>query len=146
MFQKDTCNFMRMMNRNHPVLLFDGVCNLCNRSVQFIIKRDKKKRIRFASLQSDVGKSLLKQYAISTNQMESLVFIDNEKAYTRSAGVLRLMKYLHAPWNWLSFFRFVPVFIRDGVYNWVARKRYKWFGKKDECMVPTAEIRERFLE
>ena len=134
------------MNTQHPVLLFDGVCNLCNRSVQFIIKRDRHKRIRFSSLQSNAAKSILKQYSIPADQFESLVFVDKGKVYTRSAGVFQLMKYLDGPWKWFSILRIVPAFIGDAVYDWVARKRYKWFGKREECMVPTEDLRERFLE
>ena len=130
---------------DHPVILFDGVCNLCNSAVQFIIKRDKKNRFRFAALQSETGQKLLAQYGLPANELNSFILIENDKAYNRSTGALRVLKKFKGLWPLLYGFIIVPKFIRDGVYDWVGRNRYKWFGKKEECMIPTPEVRSRFL-
>ncbi|MBS1919408.1 MAG: thiol-disulfide oxidoreductase DCC family protein [Bacteroidetes bacterium] len=131
---------------NKSILLFDGVCNLCNHSVQFIIKRDKKKRFLFASLQGKTGQELFSKFNLPLNGFNSFVLIENEKAYTRSTGALKVCKKLKGGWRLLYAFIIVPKFIRDGVYNLIAKKRYKWFGKREKCMVPTQELKERFLD
>ena len=128
-----------------PIVLFDGVCNLCNSAVQFIIRHDKKNTFMFTSLQSDTGKKLLAQYDLPLNELNSFILIENNKAYTRSSGALRVIKKLKGLWPLLYGFIIVPKFIRDGVYNWVGRNRYKWFGKQDACMIPTPELKARFL-
>ena len=130
---------------DHPVILFDGICNFCNSLVNFIIRQDKKKIFRFAALQSVTGKKLLEQYKINWEETDSLVLVDNGRAYQKSTAALRLYNQLPWYWKWTQVFRIVPKFIRDGVYKFIARNRYKWFGKKEECMVPTAEVKERFL-
>ena len=129
-----------------PIILFDGVCNLCNSSVLFVIKRDKQKQFRFASLQEKTGESLLKKFDLPSDTFNSFVLIENEKVYTRSTAALRIARRLHGGWNLLYGFMIVPRFIRDAVYNIIARNRYKWFGKRDECMIPTPELIERFLD
>ena len=128
-----------------PIVLFDGVCNLCNSAVQFIIRHDKKNIFMFTSLQSDTGQKLLAQYDLPLNELNSFILIENNKAYTRSSGALRVIKKLKGLWPLLYGFMIVPKFIRDGVYNWVGRNRYKWFGKQDACMIPTPELKARFL-
>ena len=128
-----------------PIVLFDGVCNLCNSAVQFIIRYDKKNTFMFTSLQSDTGKKLLAQYDLPLNELNSFILIENNKAYTRSSGALRVIKKLKGLWPLLYGFMIVPKFIRDGVYNWVGRNRYKWFGKQDACMIPTPGLKARFL-
>lgn len=128
-----------------PIVLFDGVCNLCNSAVQFIIRHDKKNIFMFTSLQSDTGQELLAQYDLPLNELNSFILIENNKAYTRSSGALRVIKKLKGLWPLLYGFIIVPKFIRDGVYNWVGRNRYKWFGKQDACMIPTPELKARFL-
>ena len=128
-----------------PIVLFDGVCNLCNSAVQFIIRHDKKNIFMFTSLQSDTGQKLLAQYDLPLNELNSFILIENNKAYTRSSGALRVIKKLKGLWPLLYGFIIVPKFIRDGVYNWVGRNRYKWFGKQDACMIPTPELKARFL-
>ena len=130
----------------HPVILFDGVCNFCNRAVNFVIKRDKRQRIFFAALQSETGKKLLQQYSLPEKDMESFVFIEKGKAYTRSTAALRVCRYLSALWPLCYGTIIVPKFIRDGIYNRIARRRYKWFGVRQECMIPTPEIKARFLD
>ncbi|WP_342513727.1 thiol-disulfide oxidoreductase DCC family protein [Sporosarcina sp. FSL K6-1522] len=127
------------------IVLFDGDCNFCDSSVQFIIKRDPAAHFLFTSLQSTKGVELTKQYAIPSN-VDSLVLIDNGKAYTKSSAALRIAKKLDGLWHLLFLFILVPRKIRDGVYDYVATNRYKWFGKKEEaCMLPPPEIRKRFI-
>lgn len=130
----------------HPrIILFDGVCNLCNRSVQFIIKRDKEGRFRFASLQSATGQEILQEFNLPQNDFNSFILYEQGKVYTRSDAALRVSSQLKG-WKWTSMFRILPKFLRDAVYNLIARKRYKWFGKREECMVPTPELKSRFLD
>ena len=133
------------MSSNHPILLFDGVCNLCNGFVQFIIRRDPEARFRFASLQSEAGKALLTRYHLDTTSMNTVVLIDQYEAYTHSAVALRVLPQLNGFWSWTQIFWLVPRSWRDAGYNWVARNRYRWFGQKDACMIPTPELRNRFL-
>ena len=128
-----------------PVILFDGVCNLCNNSVLFVIKHDPKGKFLFASLQSERGQKLLQQYNLQLNNFNSFVLLQEEKIYTRSAGALKVASQLNGLWKLLYVFIIIPKFIRDGVYNWIASNRYKWFGKKEECMLSTPELNARFL-
>lgn len=130
---------------DQPIVLFDGVCNLCNGAVQFIIRHDKKNIFMFASLQSEVGRKILEQYNFSLDEFNSFILIENNKAYTRSTGALRVAKKLNGLWPLLYGFIIIPKFIRDSIYNWVAGNRYKWFGKKDACMIPTPELKTKFL-
>jgi predicted DCC family thiol-disulfide oxidoreductase YuxK len=127
------------------IILFDGMCNLCSTSVQFVIKRDKKKRFSFASLQSSFGQQVLKQYNIDTGGPGSFILIKNGKAYLQSTGALLVAKELSAGWPLLAAFMIVPPFIRDKVYDFVSANRYRWFGRKTECWLPSQELRERFL-
>jgi predicted DCC family thiol-disulfide oxidoreductase YuxK len=131
---------------DHPVILFDGVCNYCNAVVNFIIRQDKKNLLRFASLQSSAGQRLLKQYHLPTEQLNSFVFISKGRAYTRSTAGLMLYNHLPWYWKWVQLFRIIPPIFRNAVYDFVAKNRYKWFGKKDQCMVPAPELRQRFLD
>ncbi|MFN8249329.1 MAG: thiol-disulfide oxidoreductase DCC family protein [Ferruginibacter sp.] len=130
---------------DHPVILFDGVCNLCNASVNYVIKHDPEGLYRFASLQSSSGHIILQQYGIPVDDMQSFVLIQDNKAYTRSTAALLVVKRLTGPVKLLYGFIIVPPFIRNIVYDIIARYRYKWFGKKDACMVPTASLQSRFL-
>ena len=127
------------------VILFDGVCNFCNNSINFAIKRDKKNQLKFAAMQSTAGIQLMEQYGLPVKDMQSFVFIENGVAHNRSTAALNVCKYLNAGWPLLFVFIIVPKFFRDGVYNFIAKNRYKWFGKQNECMVPTAAIRSKFL-
>ena len=129
----------------NPVILFDGVCNFCNGTVNFIIKQDKKKVFRFAALQSEAGQKLLEQYHLPKENFDSFIFIDNGKAYKSSSAGLKLYNKLSWHWKWTQLFWIVPKFIRDSIYNFIAKNRYKWFGKKEQCMIPTPDVRERFL-
>ena len=133
------------MENNNPILLFDGVCNLCNGAVQFVIKNDKNKRFRFAALQSEAGIKLSKKYGLPIDKMDTFVVIKNNESYTRSTAALEVANILGGFWSLAYVFIIIPPFIRDTVYNWVAENRYRWFGKKESCMIPTLELRERFL-
>ncbi|MCB0713022.1 MAG: thiol-disulfide oxidoreductase DCC family protein [Ignavibacteriae bacterium] len=127
------------------LVLFDGVCNFCEGSVRFIIDRDPKGLFRFASLQSEFGQSLLQRQGRDPEEMSSVVLVQDDILYTKSAAALRIARRLRFPWPVLFGFIILPPFLRDFVYDYIARNRYKWFGKKEECMIPTPEIRERFL-
>lgn len=129
-----------------PIILFDGVCNLCNSAVNFVIKRDKKSAIKFAVLQSSIAQELLKDQPIKANDLSSFVLVEKGKILTRSTAALRVCRYLTGIWPLMYGFIIIPKLIRDGIYNWVAKNRYHWFGKKDKCMVPTPEIKARFLD
>jgi|SRR6187200_237047 predicted DCC family thiol-disulfide oxidoreductase YuxK len=129
-----------------PIILFDGVCNFCNGSVNFLIRQDKKNVFRFAALQSQTAQKLLAQYKKQKKGFESFVLMQDGKAYEKSSAALKVLKKLPWYWKWAQVFWIVPKFIRDGVYDVIARNRYKWFGKKEECMIPTSEVRNRFLD
>lgn len=135
-----------LKKNNSPILLFDGHCNLCNNSIQFVLRHEKKAIIQFASLQSEIGTRLLQQHAINTKEIDSLVLIDNETVFVKSAAALRLTKHLKGLYPALIILLVVPAFIRDVVYDYVARNRYKWFGKTDSCMVPSPKFKNRFLD
>jgi predicted DCC family thiol-disulfide oxidoreductase YuxK len=128
-----------------PIILFDGVCNFCNASVNFIIRQDKKNVFQFAALQSNAGQQLSEKYHLPKEEFDSFVLIDNGKIYTQSTAGFKVYGKLPWIWKWTQIFWIVPKFIRDAVYDYVASNRYKWFGKKDQCMIPTAEVRSRFL-
>jgi predicted DCC family thiol-disulfide oxidoreductase YuxK len=128
-----------------PLILFDGVCNYCNTMVNFIIRRDKKKIFRFAPLQSEAARNILQRFHLPQNNFDSFMLFENNKIYQRSDAALRLYNKLPWYWKWTQVFWIIPKFIRDGVYNVIARNRYKWFGKKDQCMVPAPGVKERFL-
>jgi predicted DCC family thiol-disulfide oxidoreductase YuxK len=129
----------------HPVILFDGVCNFCNGAIDFVIKQDKKKVFRFAPLQSAAGQQLLEKYNLDQTDLKSFVLIKSGKTYKKSVAALEVMNTF--PWYWkeVQILRIVPTFLRDQIYDWVARNRYKWFGKKEVCMIPSPELRSRFL-
>jgi predicted DCC family thiol-disulfide oxidoreductase YuxK len=133
------------MENNNPIILFDGVCNLCNGAVQFVIKNDKKNIFRFAALQSEAGITLSKKYNIPTDRMDTFVVIKKNKCYTRSNAALEVANILGGFWAILYVFVIIPPAIRDTIYNWVAKNRYQMFGKKESCMIPTPELRDRFL-
>lgn len=128
-----------------PVILFDGVCNLCSGSVQFILKRDKEKKFLFASLQSGYGQDLLKQFDLPADTFNSFVLFQDGKIITCSTAALKMFSQLKG-WGWVKIFWMVPKFLRDAVYNFIAKNRYKWFGKKEACWVPTPDLKARFLE
>jgi predicted DCC family thiol-disulfide oxidoreductase YuxK len=129
----------------HPIILFDGICNLCNGAVQFIIKHDRDKKFLFASLQSETGQQLLKQFGLSLKNFNSFTLVQDDRVYTKSTGALKVARQISGGWKFLYAFIIIPAFIRDGIYSWIANNRYKWFGKKDSCMIPTPELQARFL-
>lgn len=129
-----------------PVILFDGVCNLCNGAVQWVIERDGAGVFRFASLQSEIGQTLVQEYDNPTEDLDSVVLIADGDCYTKSRAALGVLKRLGVPYSLLYPFVFVPRVVRDRVYDFVADNRYDWFGKRDSCMVPDPELEDRFLE
>lgn len=133
------------MGASDPVILFDGVCNLCNSSVQFVIKRDKNGTFRFAALQSEAANQLLKNFQHQKMDLTTIILVQGNQLWTKSDAALRIAKKLSGAWPLLYAFIVVPRFLRNAVYDWIARNRYQWFGKKDECMIPTPELRQRFL-
>lgn len=128
------------------IILFDGVCNLCNTSVNFVIKHDTKKQFLFASLQSDAAKELLLQYGIKNLEMKSIILIHNHKIYTKSTAIFLIFKYLNKGLKFCYIGIVIPKFIRDAVYDFIGKHRYKWFGKKQKCMLPTEELKNRFIQ
>jgi len=129
------------------VVLFDGVCLLCQGAVKFIIKHDPGAHFKFASLQSDVGRRILQQYGRATDEpMNTMFLLERESLYTRSSAALKIAKRLEFPWPLLYALFIVPRCLRDVVYRWVANNRYRWFGQSDTCMLPDKRIKERFLD
>lgn len=132
---------------NKKIVLFDGVCNLCESSVQWIIQRDKKEAFVFASQQSEVGKDILRYLGIDTKKMDGIVLYEPGVAYfIKSDAAMEVLKEMPFPYSLLRIFRFLPVSIRDVVYDYIAKNRYRWYGKKDACWLPTKELRARFLD
>ena len=131
---------------DHPVILFDGVCNLCNGAVQFIIKRDSDAVFRFASLQSDAGQEVLKRHDLPTEDFNTMVLVEGDAIFTKSTAALRILRRLGGVWRLAYGFIVLPRVVRDSAYGLIARNRYSWFGKREECMIPTPDLRSRFLE
>lgn len=131
---------------SHSIVLFDGVCHLCQGAVKFIIKRDPIGRFHFASLQSEAAKNLLNDKTGSLDKLGTIMLVENDHSYTHSTAALRIAKGLRFPWPLLYLFIIVPPVIRNVVYKWIAANRYRWFGKDEACMIPTPEIKDRFLE
>ncbi|MFA7447501.1 MAG: thiol-disulfide oxidoreductase DCC family protein [Weeksellaceae bacterium] len=132
--------------KSSKIVLFDGICNLCNSSVQLIIQNDSKNLFQFASLQSEFGQKFLQENNLPDDAFKSIVLIDGEKFYTKSEAVLRIGKELKGIYKVLGIFLWVPKFIRDFVYDYIARNRYKWYGKRNSCWIPTAELKQKFLD
>ncbi|MGV6828123.1 MAG: thiol-disulfide oxidoreductase DCC family protein [Flavobacteriales bacterium] len=130
---------------NYKIILFDGVCNLCNNSVNFIIKNEKANTFKFAALQSEVGQDLLKKHQLNSKNIDSIVLIDKDKSFVKSTAALYISKNLKGLYPAFFVFIIIPTFIRNWVYDLVAKKRYKWFGKKENCMIPTPTLKNKFL-
>ena len=128
-----------------PIVLFDGVCNLCNGSVQFLLKRDPEGRFRFASLQSDAGRSLMTEHGLDPDALSSVVVVEDGRVWQESSAALRIARHLPGAWKLLRVFAAVPRPLRDALYRWIARNRYHWFGKTETCWLPTPELKARFL-
>lgn len=133
------------LSTNKSIILFDGVCNLCNSTVQFVLKHDKKERFLFASLQSDAAQEILLHFKQDISTLSSLKLIKNGKIYDKSTAALLIVKELNDLWSVLAIFLIIPKFLRDPLYNLIAKNRYKWFGKKEQCMVPHPSLKKRFL-
>jgi predicted DCC family thiol-disulfide oxidoreductase YuxK len=133
------------MNSEKKIILFDGVCNLCNGSVVFIIKRDKKDVFRFAALQSEIGQELISKLHIDTSKTDSIILVTNDSYVSRSTAALKIARELSGGYPLLYAFMIIPAFIRNFVYDIIAKNRYKWFGKKESCMIPTPELKAKFL-
>jgi predicted DCC family thiol-disulfide oxidoreductase YuxK len=126
------------------VILFDGVCNLCNASVQFVIKRDPDQHFKFASLQSDFAQTVLPKN--QADQFNTMVLIRGKKIFLRSSAVLEVARHLKGPWSLLYGLKIIPAFLRDALYDMIARRRYRWFGKSDTCWAPTDDLQARFMD
>ncbi len=135
------------MKQGHPILYFDGVCNLCNAAVQWVIKRDQQEQFRFASLQSEAGRSMLmSRFPEKSKIPESVLLEIDGMLYAKSSAAIKLLQMLGGVYKLSVIAWVVPRFIRDAVYDFIARNRYKWYGKRDNCMLPTPELKSRFLD
>ena len=135
------------MEDHKKIILFDGICNLCNSAVQYIIKRDKDDEFRFATLQGEIGQQLINERNIDTSKLDSIILIESGIAYySKSTAALKISQSFGGFWKMAYVLKLIPRQLRDIVYDWMARNRYGWYGKKEECMVPTPELRAKFLE
>lgn len=131
---------------NNPLVIFDGVCNLCNSTVQFIIKEDKKKIFRFSPFQSDFAKPIVRKFGLKEIADKSVILIINGKAYTKSSAILRILMQFGGYYKFFALLMYlIPAFLRDIIYNFISSNRYKWFGRKETCMIPAEDLMERFL-
>jgi predicted DCC family thiol-disulfide oxidoreductase YuxK len=135
---------MRVQDK-YLVVLFDGVCNLCNNAVDFIINRDSKDKFKVGALQDDAIKRLLEDYEINKDYLDSLVFIHKDSVFYKSRAALEIARNLGGLWPLIYSFIIIPPYIRDPIYDWIARNRYKWFGKKETCRLPTDKEKNKFL-
>ena len=135
-----------MTDKEHSIILFDGVCKFCHASVQFVIKRDTNNRFLFCPIQSDTGQDLLAQHGLKNAGLTSMILLENEKAYRKSSAALRIAKQIRMPWPLLFMFIVIPAIIRDAVYDFIGNHRYQWFGKHDRCWIPDNESRSKFLD
>lgn len=133
------------MHADKVIVFYDGACILCNASVQLLIKRDAHNKLYYAHLQSSIAKEMLSSASIDPDALKSLILFENGEFFTHSTGVLRTLKYLDRPWRWLRILLVVPTPIRDSIYNHIAKHRYQWFGQTETCMIPSEEIKRRFL-
>lgn len=137
---------MIQLPKHKQLVLFDGVCNLCDASVQYIIKHDKNDIFLFTALQSDVGQQIIKEFNIDTNKIDSIMLYSNEHGISyKSTAALKIASKIGFPRNLLSVFLIIPAIIRNWVYDYIAKNRYKWYGKKEECMIPTPDLKSKFL-
>jgi len=137
---------MQKLPPNKKIILFDGVCNLCNSSVQFVIKHDTKDVFRFVALQSDLGQEILKHIGVNAKNIDSIILYDPGVAYYyKSKAALEIAKNLGGFWHFGTIFRIIPTGISNQLYDYIAENRYKWYGKKESCMIPTAELKSKFL-
>jgi predicted DCC family thiol-disulfide oxidoreductase YuxK len=131
----------------HPIILFDGVCNLCESTVRIIIQHDRKAVFRFASLQSGMARQLLAEYQYADDKLISVLLVSDGQIYSKSRAALRIAKRLDGAWPLLYYlFFWIPPFIADAVYNYIGNRRYRWFGKKESCWIPDDNLRQRFID
>ncbi|HLG04209.1 MAG TPA: DCC1-like thiol-disulfide oxidoreductase family protein [Bacteroidia bacterium] len=135
-----------MKKENHAVIFFDGVCNFCNGCVNFIIRKDKKDYFRFAPLQSPMGQKVLRENDLESTHLQSMILQENGKLYKKTTAALRIARKLGGFYSLLYPFILIPPFIRDVVYHVIAKYRYRWWGKKDACMIPSPEIKNKFID
>jgi len=138
-------DLMPEIHTEQPILLFDGVCNLCNSMVTFVIKRDQEAIFKFASLQSEAGQTILKEHSLPLDQFDSFYYVEGKKLFTKSTAALKVAKELDGAWKLFYPLIIIPKPLRDIVYSIVAKNRYRFFGKKDQCMLPNPEMKKRFL-
>ena len=131
--------------QDQPVVLFDGVCNFCSASIQFVIKRNARADLKFCQLQSETGRKLTAEYDLSDLGLNSMVLIDRGRAYIKSSAALHIARFMDRPWPLMFGIIVIPPFIRHRVYGWIGQRRYQWLGKRDSCWVPDPEIQNRFL-
>ncbi|TFV93204.1 DUF393 domain-containing protein [Algoriphagus kandeliae] len=133
------------MNESKSIIFFDGVCNLCNSSIDFILQRDKNNRFLVGALQDDFSKKILSNYSVKPDYLDSLVLLENDQIFYRSTAALKIAKYLSGLWPAFYIFIIFPSWLRDPIYDWIGRNRYRWFGKKNTCRLPTPEEEAKFL-
>lgn len=137
---------INLLPLDKKIILFDGVCNLCNSAIQYVIKHDKTDQFRFVSLQSDLGQEVINYLGIDSKSIDSIILYEPNKAYFIKADAAMLIaKYLGGIVSVISLFQFVPPFIKNSVYDFIAKNRYKWYGKQESCMIPTPELKSKFL-
>jgi predicted DCC family thiol-disulfide oxidoreductase YuxK len=135
-----------ILPKNKKIILFDGVCNMCNTAINQVIDYDKKDQFRFVSLQSDLGIKIQEYLGIAHQSLDTIIlYIPNEAYYLRSTAALKIMNEFSGAWKLTKVFYIIPAFIRDHIYNFIAKNRYRWFGKKDQCRIPTPELKSKFL-
>jgi predicted DCC family thiol-disulfide oxidoreductase YuxK len=127
------------------LILFDGVCNLCNALVQFVIRHDPNGEFHFAAIQSDIGRKIFQKYGLDPTDLQTFVFISDNRIFLRSSAAIAVVSRFGGAWRTCAIFWLIPRFVRDAVYSTIARNRYRWFGRKDTCMIPTPEIEKRFV-
>lgn len=128
---------------NH-LFIFDGVCNLCHGSVQFLLKHDKRQILSFTSNESETAKAIFQQFRVNPSEVDSVMFLENGRLYAYSDAIITSFRHLRFPWKLLSYFGFIPKSVRNGLYKFIARNRYSWFGKKEVCPMPDPKVMERF--
>jgi predicted DCC family thiol-disulfide oxidoreductase YuxK len=129
-----------------PLILFDGVCNLCNAWVRFVVRRDPAGIFRFVAQQSPIGQAIIEEHLSGASQLSSVILIEDNSIYTESDAVLQILARLSPPWSWMALLRIVPRRFRDACYRFIVRHRYQWFGRTDVCQIPSADVRSRFVE
>ncbi|MGG0414224.1 thiol-disulfide oxidoreductase DCC family protein [Peribacillus simplex] len=137
---------MRAQKDNHPIIMFDGICNLCNHWIHFVINRDPNGTFKFLSLQSELARSIIASHNLNNKQLDSIILINKEQIFTESTAILHILIKLTGPIKTLILLWIIPKLIRDKGYRFIAKNRYRWFGKKSSCMIPTQDIKNRFIE